>query len=64
MPLTTEQSKILNMADKTGIIRVSDKLVCAGVHFCPEWDQLPICADSHEWDACLCNIKLRHEEPE
>lgn len=54
MPLTAEQSKILARADKFGTIEVGDDRICPGIHFCPDWDDLPVCADRPEADGCTC----------
>lgn len=54
MSLTKEQRAILALADKSGTIRVGDSAICPQIHFCPDWDGLPICADSPEAEACVC----------
>ena len=61
--LTKEQLAILNRADRSGMIVVGDSDICPGIHFCREWDSLPICVASPEWDACLCNVNIKDKEP-
>lgn len=56
MSLTPEQSKLLTIIDKTGMIKVGDRDKLPGLHFCHEWDSQPICKDSPEWDACICDL--------
>lgn len=52
--LTKAQQDVLTHADRFGIIRVGDDQICPEIHFCPDWDQMPICADSPEAEACTC----------
>lgn len=54
MGLTLQQKAILHRADKTGMIYKGDSTVCPQIHFCDDWDGLPICADSPEADGCTC----------
>ena len=48
------QRGILTIADRGGFIPDGGAAICPGIHFCPDWDGLPICEDSPEWDACTC----------
>lgn len=52
--LTAEQRKVLAFADKFGVIREGDYDVCPGIHFCRDWDQMAVCADSPEAAGCAC----------
>lgn len=52
--LTEEQRRILERADKFGTIEVGDDEICPGIHFCFDWDQLPVCRDSPEAECCGC----------
>lgn len=54
MALTRTQRAILLLADKSGMIKQGDSEICPEIHFCPDWDELPICADSPEAEACTC----------
>lgn len=54
MPLTEAQAKALAAVDKSGMIREDDYKTLPGVHFCRDWDQLAVCADSPEADGCSC----------
>jgi len=54
MGLTNEQRRILFIADKTGMIKQGDSDTCPQIHFCPDWDEFPICADSPEAEGCTC----------
>lgn len=54
MALTPEQKRVLADADDLGRIFEPDKMVCPGIHFCPDWDYMPICDDSPEREACTC----------
>ena len=63
MGLTEEQRKILTRADKTGLIYQGDSDVCPQIHFCHDWDSLPICADSPEAEACTCGRITKGDTP-
>lgn len=56
MPLTIQQAAVLDRLDRdpAAIIGEADARVCPGLHFCPDWDGLPICKASPEWDDCTC----------
>lgn len=54
MNLTDEQIRILNRADRTGMIYQGDSDVCPGIHFCRDWDKLAVCKDSPEAEGCQC----------
>lgn len=49
------QRRVLTLADGTDEIPQGAAVVCPGIHFCPDWDYLPICMDSPEWEACDCD---------
>jgi len=36
------------------MIYMGDDRICPGIHFCPDWDGLPVCADSPEAEGCSC----------
>lgn len=58
MTLTEEQYRVLNIADRTGKCPTPTELkLVPGFHFCMDWDNLPICDDSPEKEACLCRVK-------
>lgn len=61
--LTKKQVDILARADKFGHIYEGDYSICPGIHFCPDWDGLPVCIDSPEADGCNCGRldKLKKE---
>lgn len=52
--LTSMQRAILFLADKMGEAPLGAREICPGFHFCPDWDGLPICTASPEWEACTC----------
>jgi hypothetical protein len=52
--LTEEQRKVLALADKSGMILEGDPEICPGIHFCRDWDQMAVCADSPEAEGCAC----------
>jgi hypothetical protein len=54
MPLSKRQTAVLMRADKSGMIYEGDSEICPGIHFCSDWDSLPVCDDSPEADACGC----------
>lgn len=55
--LTAEQYKILERADRFGAIYEEDADICPGIHFCPDWDGLPVCIASPEAETCTCQHK-------
>ena len=56
MMLTKSQKDLLMEIDRTGIFTEEDKETLPGLHFCPEWDDLPVCDDSPESSGCTCNL--------
>lgn len=60
--LTKEKIARLQRIDKTGLIAEEDKQELPGIHFCYEWDELPVCKDSPEWECCTFGIKRRMED--
>lgn len=52
--LSAEQRRVLERADKFGLIYEGDDAICGGIHFCPDWDGMAVCADSPEADGCHC----------
>lgn len=55
MPLTGRQAHLLLLADrKTGCLTDAERRELPGFHYCPDWDELPICEASPEWEACTC----------
>ena len=61
MTLTPLQHGILDRLDRdpAAFITDSDKRACPGIHFCPDWDELPVCFDSPEIEGCTCALKER-----
>lgn len=59
MVLTYEQSQILRGIDAglTNMANKRIKKIVPGVHWCPDWDYMPICDDSPEKEGCTCNLK-------
>lgn len=57
--MTGEQQNVLTLADRLGVIRVGDREVCPGLHYCPDWDFLPIFNGSPEKTSCTCTILER-----
>lgn len=60
MMLTGYQAGLLHRADRTGGdggLTDKERAALPGFHFCPDWDFLPICEGSAEWDACTCEIR-------
>lgn len=57
MALTEQQAAILDRLDRcSGIIKQADREACPGLHWCPDWDDLPICDASPEKDGCSCRL--------
>ena len=56
MPLTEQQAAVLDRLDKdqSAVIGDKDAATCPGLHFCPDWDGLPICFASPEIHSCTC----------
>lgn len=56
MPLTKQQASLLRYLDEDqdADILDADRRLCPGLHFCPDWDGMPICEASPEWEACTC----------
>lgn len=55
MPLDAQQERILNYCDRHGKEPQSYEMYfLPGYHRCPDWDYLPICADSPEFEHCGC----------
>ena len=52
--MTPHQEKLLCWVDVSGIITPEAKLECPGIHFCPDWDYLPVCDASPEKVGCKC----------
>ena len=61
MALTQGQSMILFLAGKMGEAPAGAQAICPGLHFCPDWDFLPICDDSPEREACTCHPQLTQQ---
>lgn len=59
MALSIEQAAVLDVADRRGRISADDDLICPGIHFCPDWDGLAVCADSPEAEGCTCDQKRK-----
>ena len=56
MMLTRLQKDLLMEIDRTGSFTEEDMKTLPGLHFCPEWDEIPVCDDSPESEFCKCNI--------
>ena len=52
--LSVQQRFELAKADKYGAIEMGVDKICPGIHFCPDWDGLAVCADSPEANGCSC----------
>lgn len=63
MPLSFKQEQLLQVIDRCSIIHSSDDRVCPGIHFCPDWDFLPVCDDSPEKDGCTCGEVISRLRP-
>lgn len=48
------QKRLLDHADFGRPLTYEDLALLPGFHFCPDWDRLPICEDSPEWETCTC----------
>ena len=51
--LTKEQTMLLFEIDRAEIFTEEDERILPGLHFCPDWDGLPVCDNSPEY--CNCN---------
>jgi hypothetical protein len=54
--------KILMRADKYGTLMYGDEDICPGIHFCPDWNDLPVFAGIPEADACQCGRLPKSED--
>lgn len=61
--LTEAQRRTLEYVDKSGRISARHYEICPGIHFCPDWDSLPVCDASPEKEACTCRLALQ-ESPD
>lgn len=61
--LTEAQRAILAFTDSRGRISPWHNAICPGIHFCPDWDFLPVCDASPEKEACTCRLALQ-ESPD
>ena len=52
--LTEKQQGVLRDVDDLGRSFEADKVICPGLHFCPDWYFLPVCDDSPEKVGCTC----------
>lgn len=62
--LSIMQIAILDRADKRGHILLGDEDTCPGIHFCPDWDGMAVCADSPEAEGCHCGRLSPSPEPQ
>lgn len=53
--MNEKQWTALRRIDMTGEITEQDKAFLPGLHFCDDWDQLPIYDDSPEKESCTCD---------
>lgn len=53
--LTQEKIAVLRRIDKDGFFTQEDKRLLPGLHFCPEWDDLPISDECPEKSCCVCD---------
>lgn len=59
MPSTDNQAREalierLERLDRGGVITAADKIELPGIHWCPDWDFLPVCDASPEIEGCTC----------
>lgn len=54
--MTQEQRELLDLLDRGERTRITDDdlAICPGLHWCPDWDFLPVCDDSPEKAGCNC----------
>lgn len=55
--LTEAQAKAIARIDRTGKIEPGDRELLPLLHWCPDWDYLPVCVDSPEIDGCRCSFE-------
>lgn len=60
MTLSLAQQIGLVCADKQGRIEDVHRRTCPGIHFCPDWDFMPVCNDSPEKESCTCTLESEH----
>ena len=54
--LTATQKYALHLIDIRNTITKEDRALLPGVHFCNDWDGLPVCDDSPEKSCCTCTF--------
>lgn len=52
--LSPQQQQILSKVDMEGKFSEADALICPGLHFCWDWDEMAICDVSPEKATCVC----------
>ena len=57
--LIAKQFARLQAIEKAGAITEDDKRALPGVHFCDDWDGLPIFDGSPEKECCGCDLRRR-----
>lgn len=56
MPLTAQQEALLTRIDIAGrAITDRDRVICPGLHYCPDWGGMLVCDDSTEARKCTCD---------
>lgn len=59
--MTQEQKQRLQSVDKSGVYHAEDLDLLPGLHFCPDWDNLPVCDASPEKSGCTCDIGKQND---
>lgn len=54
--LTEAQKRAMTRIDRTGTMAPADRELLPGLHWCPDWDYLPVCDESPEKAGCTCNF--------
>lgn len=52
--LTAKQIKLLRRIDRAGFFTKDEAEQLPGLHFCGDWDFLPVCDAGPEADGCTC----------
>lgn len=53
--LTEGQRNLLKRIDLAGSFSKDEAILLPNLHFCPDWDFLPVCDDSPEAEGCTCH---------
>ena len=55
MPLTREQRRALARIDRDETFDDEGRKLLPGIHFCPDWDYMPVFNDCPEKEGCTCD---------